>query len=445
MDTQLKNTMEELVNKTLKAGASSCDVILSKGESFSISAQNNDIDKYKVSGAQVIGVRALFDSKVGLAYSESLDPEALEFAAKAAVENAKNSEENPYETLQEGSGDFIYPSQYEKDNASTEDKIKFCLELESEVKKRDSRVSAVPYNGLSESNSNSYYFNSSGLFSFESEYYYSCYTSALIHEGTKNSMHYHGVMGRKLADLNARECIEESLLHASKWLDAEPLKTGEYDVVFTTDAFEEIFGCFSNIFSGKAAMEKTNPFADRLNQQVVSSLLTIKDIPHYKDAFFTSNIDSEGVVHKDLTLIENGELKSFYHNSATANYFKTNSTGHAARGARTALGVRGTTKVISEGTVKSSDLLAGEYFEVHSLQGLHSGANSISGEFSFAASGYLCRDGKRVTPIKGVTVSGNFHKMLLDLKMIGDTIQATTDKMFFAPLLRFEKMSIGGV
>jgi PmbA protein len=318
------------------------------------------------------------------------------------------------------------------------------LKLESEVKARDSRVQSVPYNGLSESESASYYLNSNGVLGYSSEYYQSCYTSALLQEGAESSMHYHGVIGRKLSDLNVDECVTESLTHASEWMKAKPLSTGNYDIIFELDAFSEILGCFSSIFSGKGAMEKTNPFLEKMGKQVAGSGITISDIPKYKEAFFVSHFDSEGIPHKDLTLIENGVLKSFYHNSATANYFKLSSTGHASRGAKSALGVGGTTKVISAGNTSASDIVSGEYFEVHSLQGLHSGANSVSGEFSFAASGYLCREGKRVQPVKGVTVSGNFHKMLLDINIIGDSVLSTHDRGFFSPKLRFENMSVAG-
>ena len=445
MNTELKKTCEKLVDYAKKFGADNCDVILSKGESFSLSSQNGDIDKYKVSGAQVIGIRAIKDSKVGLSYSESMDDASLELAAKSAIENAMNSEENKYENTFLATGDHLHPSEHDKDTASTEDKINLCLELERSVKEKDSRVQAVPYNGFSESTGSSYYLNSKGTFSFGSEYYQSCYTSALLHEGSENSMHYHGTIGRKLKDLDVSKCVDESLLHASEWLKAKPLKTDHYDIIFELDAFSEILGCFSNIFSGKGAMEKTNPFAEKLNTKVASENFSIKDIPQYKDAFFKSFVDSEGLEHKDLTLIENGVLKSFYHNSVTANFFKTQSTGHASRGAKSPLGIGGTTKVISAGVEKDSSVTNGEYFEVHSLQGLHSGANAVSGEFSFAASGYLCRDGKRVSPVKGVTVSGNFHKLLLDLRIIGDTVHATPDKSFFSPLLRFENMSVAGV
>lgn len=446
MNKELRNSLEKIIDLSKKYGADSSDAILNKGTSFSISAQNNDIDKYKLSGSSVIGVRVIKDNRVGITYTESLEEDALEIAAKQAVENAINSDQNEFETISvKSSEDLISISDFQKnENISTQDKIDFCLRLEKEVKDKDKRVQAVPYNGFTESESETYYLNSLGTFGFDNEYYTSCYTSALIKEGIENSMHYHGVMGRTLEELDINECVRESIEHASNWLTAKAVKTGQYDLMFTEDQFVSVFNCFGNIFSAKAAWNKTNPFKDKLNQSVAAKELTIMDIPEYKDAFFKYQFDSEGVKRKDLTLIENGVLKSFYHNTATANYFKTSTTGHASRGPKSSLATAGTNRIIKPGSTSEKDIVSGEYIEIHALQGLHSGANAISGEFSFGASGYLCKDGVRVKPIKGITVAGNYHHMLMNIKAIGDTIHANGDKSFFAPKIRFTNISIAG-
>lgn len=445
MNNELRNSLEKIIEFAKKNGADSADAILNSGSSFSVSAQKGEIDKYKLSGSSVIGIRTIKDNKVGLSYSEAMDDESLEFAAKAAIENAINTDADEYQKIDiKSDEDLISESKFQKEDISTQAKIEFCLKLESEVQKRDKRVQAVPYNGLSEGESATYYLNSLGTFGFDTEYYTSCYTSALINDGTDNSMHYHSSMGRKLDELNLEECVEESLLHASNWLGAGPVATGAYDIIFTEDSLQTVLGSFGNMFSAKAAIEKTNPFAGKLGDKVAMDELSIIDMPRYDKAFFHYEFDSEGVKRSDLQLVENGELTSFYHNTATANFYKTQTTGHASRGPKSAMGTGGTTKVIQPGKTNDSSITNGEYLEIHSLQGIHSGANAISGEFSFGASGYLCRDGKRVTPVKGITVAGNFHRMLLNIKAIGDKIYATGDRSFFSPKIRFNQISIAG-
>lgn len=444
MNAQIKAAMQEAISRASEFGADQSDVVVSSGESFSVSIQDADIDKYKVSGSRVLGIRTIKDSRVGLAYTEDLGFDSIELATKKALQNAEASEPRPYESITIEAGETSVESKYSKDPSTTEEKIDFAKKLESEVRKKESRVTNIPYNGFSESTSESYYMNSLNTFNFESEYYLSCYTSALIQEGSNNSMHYASSIARSLKELDASYCVSESVEHALNWLEAKSIPTKTYDVVFDLDAFSSLFGCFGGIFSGKGAMDKVNPFAEKLGERVLSEEITLWDKPRVDGAFFESHFDSEGLKQEDLCLVGEGNLLSFYHNTSTANYFKTTSNARAARGAKSALGVSGTTKYFEAGKTGTRDLLSGEYLEILSMQGLHSGANSFSGEFSFAASGYLCRDAKRVTPIKGLTVSGNFYKMMKELKIVGDKVISTKHRDFFAPLMRFENVSVGG-
>jgi PmbA protein len=446
MNIELREKLETIIDMAKAQGADSADAILNTGASFSLSAQKGEISKYNLSGSSVIGIRTIKDNKVGLSYTESLENDSLEFAAKMAIENALNTDEDVHQMITvKSDADLISNSKFVKEETSIQDKIDFCLKLESEVQKKDSRVQSVPYNGLSEGESATYYLNSLGTFGFDNEYYMNCYTSALINKENENSMHYHSSMGRKIADLNLEECVNESLLHASNWLGAGPVKTGTYDIIFTEESFQTVFGSFGNIFSSKGAIEKTNPFAQKIGKKIAIDEFSVMDCPFYKDSFFKYEFDSEGTKRRDLSLIQNGVLNSFYHNTATANYFKTETTGHASRGPKSAMGTGGTTKIVLAGKTSDSTITNGEYLEIHSLQGVHSGANAISGDFSFGASGYLCKDGIRVQPVKGITVAGNFHDMLLNIKAIGDKIYSTGDKGFFSPRVRFNKVSIAGL
>ena len=108
-------------------------------------------------------------------------------------------------------------------------------------------------------------------------------------------------------------------------------------------------------------------------------------------SFAYVSFDSEGSVPQDLTLIENGVLKSFLHNSKTSRQLDQKNNGRASRSSKGALSVAGTNTVIKAGT---KDVKQGDFLELFSLDGLHSGANPTSGAFSFGASGYFYKDGK---------------------------------------------------
>ncbi len=441
----MKDLLQTTLEQTMKLGADGCDVIVNTGESMNLSAQDGKLDKYKLAKSSVLGIRAIKNKRIGLAYSESFDKDAIKFAVKSAIENAEYSDINEHESIAiKNVKDFIQKKSSIKDSSSIEEKIAFALKLESEVKKRDHRVSATPYNGLSVSETKSYYLNSLGTYTEQGEAGFSCYTSALLKEGNLTSMHYASMRAKSLDQLDLNQCVEECLEHSINWLQAKPIATGKYDVIFNTEVLSDLIDSFSNYFSAKDAIEKTNPWEAKLGQSVAASNFTLIDVPCYQDAFTHYHVDSEGMVKKDLTLIENGILSSFYHNTATASYFGTTSTGHASRGARSSLNVTSSNWLIKPGTLSESDVKEGIYLEVVDVMGLGGGDN-ISGEFSFGASGYLCKDGKRIQPVKEITVAGNFNKLLLGIARMGSELKHNHSLSTFGPLIRFSDLYIAGI
>ena len=77
--------------------------------------------------------------------------------------------------------------------------------------------------------------------------------------------------------------------------------------------------------------------------------------------------------------------------------------------------------------------------------GLGSAEGSISGEFSFGASGYLCKDGKRIQPVKEITVAGNFNKLLFDISRMGSELKKNSSSNLFSPLIRFSELYVAGI
>lgn len=59
---------------------------------------------------------------------------------------------------------------------------------------------------------------------------------------------------------------------------------------------------------------------------------------------------------------------------------------------------------------------------ITSLSGLHSGANTVSGDFSVAANGYYVADGKVQFPVNLMTIAGNFYQLLQNVEEIGSDL-----------------------
>ncbi len=126
-------------------------------------------------------------------------------------------------------------------------------------------------------------------------------------------------------------------------------------------------------------MKGINPWRDLLGQQVASSLLTISDKAIVEGGFAIKSFDSEGFAARDTILIGEGKLQNMLHNSHTASFFDIENTANGSRSAKGGLGVSPRHTIIAAGTSSDAEVTAGEYLELIELQGVHSGADAVSG------------------------------------------------------------------
>ena len=60
---------------------------------------------------------------------------------------------------------------------------------------------------------------------------------------------------------------------------------------------------------------------------------------------------------------------------------------------------------------------------VQQMQGLHSGVNPISGDFSTGAAGLLISNGTVGAPVREITIASTLQKMLLDIVEVGGDLE----------------------
>ncbi len=443
----LRSISQKAINFALDQNVDGCDIIAANGKSLSLSAQNGEIDRFKVTSSNVLGIRIIKDQRVGISYSESLEENAVLKMVSQALEISQFSGIDEYQTISipaEQSFTESNPLLYQEDNTPIESKIDLSLQLESNILGGDKRAKSSPYNSYADGESLSIYMNHLGTYCAQQEKIFSCYTSVLAEEGGRQAMYGEFDNARLFSQLDVEKCVSNSLQYALPLIGGKPVSTGKYDIIFTSDQLDQLFGCFASCFSGKAAKEGKSRFKDKINQSIASSLITITDSPQYKEGFYYSSFDDEGHPRSELTLVDKGVLKSLYHNTATANFFNIKSTGHGARSPKGALGVGGTHIVINTGETKDKDVSAGDHIKVIGLKGLHSGTNPISGHFSLAIEGIYYKGGEIHQYVRDVTISGNFFQLLESIVAVGDKVHSNSSRTFFAPQIRFTNISIAG-
>ncbi|MEW7866217.1 TldD/PmbA family protein [Aeromonas diversa] len=442
--SEMNQRLERLLGKVAALGAEA-DLIASQDRSFSLKADKGELSEYKVTGSQQIGIRLIKDGRVGIAYSEALDEPALDAMVQDALDASRFAKADPDQRITVAGSrlETRDPTILQPDETPVDDKIALALRLEGEMLRREG-VKGAPYNAYYEGSSELWLANSLGTLCHHREASVGCYTTALIELGGRQSMYYQGLSERRFADLAVDGLIETIYGTALGLLEGEAVPTGHYSVVFSTNAFSELLGCFSAALSGKWAMQGINPWRDKLGQSVASPLLTLESRAHMPGGMKIRAFDGEGAATTDLLLIGEGELKTLLHNSATAHHFGVAPNGCAARGARSSLDVAPRHLVFGLGPHQEQQVVSGRYLELVKLDGLHSGADAVSGDFSFGASGFLCQDGERIQPVRGITVAGNFYRLLKEVEAVGNRLHHDDGKDFYAPLIRFGDLAVTG-
>ena len=84
---------------------------------------------------------------------------------------------------------------------------------------------------------------------------------------------------------------------------------------------------------------------------------------------------------------------------------------------------------------------------ISSLEGLHAGADPVSGDFSLQSAGFMIEGGIKTTAVKSFTVAGNFYDLLKNITALANNCQlpmAMGMTAFGSPSVRVDGLSIAG-
>ena len=109
------------------------------------------------------------------------------------------------------------------------------------------------------------------------------------------------------------------------------------------------------------------------------------------------------------------------HNLKTANKDGVKPTGNAMGNSIAPINL-----YVEPGTKSFDELLTalGDGILIIQVDGMHAGANPISGNFSLGAKGFKVENGKIVRGVEEITISGNFLEMMKDIEEIGSDLRA---------------------
>ena len=244
------------------------------------------------------------------------------------------------------------------------------------------------------------------------------------------------------ADLDSPEAIGKSAAARTlSRLGPQKPPTGQFPVIYDQRVSGSIVGTLAGAINGASIARGTSFLKDRMGEQITSSGLTFIDDPLRPRGMASRLFDGEGLPVQKQAMVEDGVLKSWFLDIASAAKLGLTPNGQAARGMGSAPSPGSSNFYLENGDISLDDLIADidEGFLVTEMMG--SSVDMITGDYSRGAAGFWISGGKVGHPVSEATIAGNLKDMFMAITRANDIDMR---KSTAAPSLRIDGMMVAG-
>lgn len=445
---ELNLFVKELFSKAQEEGFSEYEVYYVDRESLSISVYKEEVEKYNLNNSAGLSFRGKFGDRIGYSYTEILDEDAIEMLVKKAKENVLAIENNDIQFIYEGDKEYKEISTYheELEDIPADKLINIAISMEKEAKKYCNKVES--FSGCSVSYSSGKYgiINSKGLNLSNKSNLLTAYVVPIVKDLDKMYDGCGYVVAKSLNDVKPDKIAKMGVDEALSKIGGTSIASGNYKVIINNEAMVSLLSTFAGIFSGDTVQKGLSLLKDKEGEIIAVDIVNLVDDPHLEDGLASVSFDDEGVATLKTYLIKNGKLNSLLHNLKTANKAGVKSTGNGFKSSYASpISVSPTNFYIEPGINSLEEMTKkiNKGLIITDFAGLHSGANSITGDFSLAAKGFYIEDGIKTHPVEQITVAGNFFTLLNNIEEIGSDLKFPMSSVG-SPSIVIKELSIAG-
>ncbi len=444
---------KQLINDIFTAGAAAgmtdMEVYISEGEVFEVRISRQEIDGYELAANAGLGFRGFYKGKIGYSYTEKISKESVSILIKGAIENAEINDNEDDDVIFSGSEKYTPVDNLnpELEKVTEREKIEFAMAMEKTALEMDPRVKASQYCMLGTGTGTSMLSNTKGLELVDSGNYAYAILMVLAAEGEIYSSGFDFIIDNDFSKFNVKKIAEKAVGMALDLLDAKPIESGDYKIILDGMVSANLLSAVSSIFSARSIQKNLSLLKGKLNEKIASDCVTLVDDPFLKGGRGTASFDGEGVATIYKEIISKGELKSYLYNLKSAGKDGVESTGNASRGSyKSTIGISATNFYFKPGEKTVDELIAGvdKGLYIVELEGMHSGFNPISGDFSLPAKGYLVENGKKTMAVNQITVSGNYYDALKAIEGFASDLKFGMGGGTGSPTLMIKELAVAG-
>jgi PmbA protein len=442
--SDLTKLAERLVSAARRAGADQADALAVRAVSLSVEVRDGAIEESQRSEGDDLGLRVIVGRKQAVVSTNDLKGDGFDALAERAVAMARAAPEDRFAGLADDAQltrqlpalDLIDPEMPGVDVL--------------EARAREAEAAGLAVAGVTKSGGASASAGIGGLVLVTSHGFrgatiasrHGIAMTAIAGDGTGMERDYDYSSTLHASDLeNAQAIGRRAGERAVKRLNPRKVATRRAPVVFDSRISGSLVGHLASAANGASIARKTSFLREKLGEKIFASGIAIVDDPLRSRGLRSRPFDAEGVAGSRRTLVEDGVLKTWLLDCATARELDLETTGHAQRGVSSTPSPAPSNLHLAAGG-KSPDELIGDIedgFYITDMIGM--GVNLVTGDYSRGASGFWIKNGERTYAVSEVTVAGHLSEMFASLVPANDLVFRYGTN---APTLRVEGMTVAG-
>ena len=440
----LADLAENLVRAARTAGADAADVVAVRSVSFAVQVREGEVEESERSEGDDIGLRVFVGKRQAVVSTNDIAGSRASALAERAVAMARVAPEDPYAGL----ADADRLSRTHPDLDLVDPEIPSLADLETIA--RTAEDAALAVKGVTRSGGASASGGIGGMVLVTSHGFKGAYLSsrhglsmmAIAGEGTHMERDYEFSSALHRPDLEPADQVGRLAGERTvKRLNPRKVATQKVPVIFDPRVAGSLIGHLASAANGAAVARKSSFLRDRMGERLFAPGIRIVDDPLRKRGLRSHPFDGEGVGGRAMAVVDDGVLRSWFLDSATARELGLATTGHAHRGVSSAPSPGPSNLHLEPGPLTPQALIAetGNGLYVTDLIGM--GVNLVTGDYSRGASGFWIENGEITYPVSEVTIAGHLSEIFRTLTPANDlTFRYGTN----APTLRVEGLTIAG-
>ncbi|QIE56221.1 TldD/PmbA family protein [Pikeienuella piscinae] len=434
-----------LVEAARRAGATSADALAVESRDVSVSVRGGALEEAESAEASDYGLRVLIGRRQASVSASDPAPSVIAELAARAVAMARVAPEDEWCGLPDESG-LADPSRLpdldldDPAPAPAPSALRELAERAEAAALGEKGVTQVESAGAGWRRAIVAYAASNGFAGSYARTGASLSVSAVAGAGLKMETDYDFAARTHAADLPAPEEIGvRAGRRAAERLNPRRAKTGAWPVLFDRRVAGSLVGHLLGAINGAAVARGASWLKDRMDEPVLAPGFDLVDDPHRRRGAGSRPFDGEGMALSPRGLIENGVLKGWTLDSATARRLGLPAPGGARRGVGGAPQPGTSNLTLSEGARSPEELIGemGEGLIVTSLIG--SSISATTGAYSRGASGFWVEDGEIAFPVNELTIAGALPEFLRRMTPANDSDRT---KALITPSLLVEGLTV---